>query len=88
MMVKIWGKLIKNNKIIKQAVASSDIHDTYQENLTECIVELCYGFDIGKPYWLTKNADEYNKRYKTTFNADNFIESIEFDKFIIEALEE
>lgn len=82
-MMKIWGKVIKNNKIIKDAVVTSDLDASYQENLKACIIELCEKFDIAKPYWLPTNLDEYNKRNKTTFNLHNFMDEIDFDRFII-----
>lgn len=87
-MLKIWGKLMKNNKIIKDEVAISDIEAGYQENLKVCITELCNKLDISKPYWLPTNLEEYNKRNKTIFNEYNFIEEIDFDKFVIEELAE
>lgn len=87
-MLRIWGKLIKDNRIIKNEVAVSDIDGSYQDNLRECLTELCSKFDIAKPYWLPMNMEEYNKRGKTTFNENNFIEEIIFDKFIIEELKE
>jgi hypothetical protein len=86
-MLKIWGKVIKDNRIIKDEVAISDIEGTYQDNLKACINELCYKFDISKPYWLPSNLDEYNKRSKTSFNEDNFIEEIDFDRFMIEEID-
>ncbi|SKA72926.1 hypothetical protein SAMN05428976_101109 [Clostridium sp. USBA 49] len=86
-MIKIWGKIIKNNKIIKDEVVISNIDGTYQDNLKLCINELCNKFDISKPYWLPINMDEYNKRRKTTFNQHNFIEEIDFDKFVIEEID-
>jgi hypothetical protein len=82
-MIKIWGRILKNSKIIKDDVVTSDLDASYQENLKACIVELCEKFDISKPYWLPTNLQEYNKRSKTTFTAHNFMEDIEFDKFII-----
>lgn len=85
-MTRIWGKLIKDNKIIKDDVAVFKNKDNYQQNLKECIIELCSKFDISKPYWLPSNMEEYNKRTKTVFTQDNFIEEINFDKFIIEEL--
>lgn len=85
-MIKIWGKLIKNNKIIKNEVAISDVEGTYQDNLKLCIKELCYKFEISKPYWLPPNVKEYNRRRKTTFNENHFIDEIDFDKFIIEEI--
>lgn len=86
-MVKIWGKLIKENKIIRDEVAESNIDASYQENLKACIIELCDKFDISKPYWLPNNLEEFNRRAKTEFNSDNFIEELDFDKFVIEELD-
>lgn len=86
-MIKIWGKILKNNKIIKDLVVTSDIEGSYQENLKECITVLCDKFDIQKPYWLPTNLEEYNRRNKTVFNYHNFMEEIDFDKFVIQELD-
>lgn len=86
-MIKIWGKLIKDNKIIKDEVAVFNVEGSYQENLKICITELCDKFDVSKPYWLPHNMDEFNKRGKTIFNEDNFVEELDFDKFEIEELD-
>lgn len=86
-MLKLWGKLIKNNKIILQEVAVFHDED-YQIELKKCITEICYKMDIQKPYWLPKNLDEYNRVKRTTFDQDNFIEEIEFDKLEVVVLEE
>ncbi|MFT5874480.1 MAG: hypothetical protein ACI8WT_003450 [Clostridium sp.] len=85
-MLKIWGKLINDNRIIMDEVSMSEIDDSYQENLKACITELCYKFDISTPYWLKSNINEYNKRRKTSFDENNFIDEIQFDKFMIEEL--
>jgi len=85
-MLKIWGKLINDNRIIKDEVSISEIEGSYQDNLKACISELCYKFDIATPYWLKSNINEYNKRHKTSFDGNNFIEEISFDKFMIEEL--
>lgn len=82
-MLKVWGKIIKDTKIVIDDVATADTGESYQENLKICITELCNKLDIEKPYWLPTNLEEYNKRSKTSFNQDNFIEDINFDKFII-----
>jgi hypothetical protein len=87
-MIKIWGKIVKNSKIIKDEVVTSDLASSYQDNLKACITELCEKFDIAKPYWLPTNLEEYNKRSKTTFTAHNFMEDIDFDKFMIAEIEE
>jgi hypothetical protein len=86
-MLKIWGKIVKNSKTIQDLVVSSDIEGSYQDNLKECITELCNKFDIPKPYWLPSNLDEYNRRGKTIFNQHNFVEELDFDRFIIQELD-
>ncbi|OBR89841.1 hypothetical protein CLRAG_38180 [Clostridium ragsdalei P11] len=87
-MLKIWGKLVKHNKIVKDEVVVSEGGENYQENLKSCILELCRKFDIEKPYWLPANLEEYNRRSKTSFNSDNFIDEFEFDKFEIEEIDD
>ena len=85
-MLQIWGKLIKDNRIISDEVSMSEKKDSYQENLKACITQLCYKFDIATPYWLKSNINEYNKRRKTNFDENNFIEEIYFDRFMIQEI--
>lgn len=85
--MKIWGKIVTKNKIIKDMAASSDEDGTYQDNLKNCINEICRNFDIETPYWLPANVDEYNARRKTSFTKDNFIDEFSYDKFVIEEID-
>lgn len=87
-MIRLWGKIYKKNKMIKQYEYTCNEDIAYQKQLTKCIVAICYKFDIQKPYWLNRNLKEYNRIKKTSFNQDNFIEKIDFDKFEIEVLDE
>ncbi len=84
--MRLWGKLVKNNKIIKDNTVPLIVEDDYQAALKEAMIQLCDSFDISKPYWLNKNLNEYNRLGKTSFNKDNFIEEITFDKLVIEEL--
>ncbi len=86
-MIKISGTIIKNSKIINEEIVVSSDQGSYQEKLKKCIIDICYTLDIEKPYWLPRNMNEYNKRSKTYFNKDNFVDEIDFDKFIIEEIE-
>ena len=87
-MIKIWGRIIKNNKIVEQTESICMENLPYQEQLKKCILEICIKFDIQKPYWLKRNMDEYNRMGKTSFVQDNFIEKINFDRFEIIELED
>lgn len=88
-MIRLWGKIITNNKIIDQLESKYEYDDIeYQEQLKYCIESICRELDLQKPYWLPFNLKEYNKYKKTSFNQDNFIEEIDFDKLEIEVLDE
>ncbi|MEF9951333.1 MAG: hypothetical protein RR840_01490 [Clostridium sp.] len=88
-MLRLWGKLLKDNKLQSQIECTYEYDDIeYEQQLKYCITEICKEFDIQKPYWLNANLREYNKYKKTSFRQDNFIEEIEFDIFEIEVLEE
>lgn len=82
------GRIIKNNKIIKDIVVEDNLDGSYQEKLKRCIDNICKQVDIARPYWLPINVDEYNKRRKAIFDYNNFVEDINFDKFIVEELRE
>ncbi|WP_133628171.1 hypothetical protein [Fonticella tunisiensis] len=87
-VIRLWGKIIKDNKIMEQQEYTCSEEMNYQQQLKRCITEICYKLDIQKPYWLPKNLEEYNKYKKTSFYQDNFIEEIDFDRFEIIVLEE
>lgn len=88
-MFRMWGKLIKSNRLLKDSVIT--IHD-YSMSRTSMIFqaldELCLQFDLEKPIWLDATVDEFKRHDKTRFFQDNFIETIEFDYFEIEVIEE
>lgn len=87
-MIRLWGKIIKNSKIVAHEEFTCDEEIDYQEQLKKCIKELCYKMDLQKPFWLPKNLEEYNRTKKTSFIQDNFVEEIKFDRFEIQVLEE
>lgn len=87
-MIRLWGKLIKDNKMLENEEFTCNENIEYQQQLKICITEICYKLDIQKPYWLPKNLEEYNNHKKTSFYQDNFIEEVSFDRFEIIVLEE
>ena len=86
--MKLWGKILIDNRIERDLVVYFNINMKYQGNLKAAIIEICDKFDIEKPYWLPHNIKEFNQRGKTNFTKDNFIEVINFDKFVIEEIDE
>ncbi len=88
-MFKLWGKIIKNNRIIQSYTSECDNNNLSKKELVNiCLEEICREFDIQKPLWLPIHEKDFNRYYKAKFNADAFMEEIEFDAFEIEFVEE
>jgi hypothetical protein len=88
-MFRIWGKIIKHNKFLKEQVVEIDNNATNSQDKIQAALEIiCHDFDLEKPMWFDKNTKELEQISKTTFRADQFIESIWFDYLEIEILDD
>ena len=88
-MFRMWGKLWKNNHMIKDTViCMTDYSMSRTAMVFQSLDDICYEFDLSKPIWLDHNIKEFQKRDKTRFGKDNFVESIEFDYLEIHIIEE
>lgn len=88
-MFRLWGKIIQNNKIIKDQVFElSELGLKIEEKIEKGLEHLCYEFDIERPMWFTDNKADIDLISKTYFRAQNFIETIDFDYFEIEIIED
>lgn len=88
-MFRIWGKLIKENKLIKDhTVCIEDYSMTRTAKVYQALDELCYEFDLGKPIWLDINKKDFIKHARTRFTQDSFIEEIDFDYLDFQVIEE
>lgn len=87
-MLKIWGMIIKDHKIIDDAVVEPHENMSEQKQLNDCIEQLCYKFDISKPIFLSKHKNEFKKFRRTVFKPEHFIDPVSFDSFEIESIGE
>jgi hypothetical protein len=88
-MFRLWGKIRKNNRTIRDIVVSSEEAGlSKEERLHECIQKICYEFDLQRPMWLPKNQREYDKYHMAALSQDNFIETIHFDFLELELIDE
>ena len=88
-MFRLWGKVWKQNRLIKDmtvTVADESLNRT--RKVFQALEEICYTYDLSKPIWLDKNIEEFKRHDKTRFSQDNFIDSIEFDYLEIHVIEE
>jgi len=88
-MVRIWGKLMKNNKFRVEKVVEIDNKSVnINDNIQAALETICYDFDLEKPMWFDKNTKELNQISKTSFREDQFIEPIWFDYLEIEIIDD
>lgn len=87
-MFRLWGKIWKDNRLVKDTVICNDAEDTRTHKTFQALDAICYEFDLSKPIWLDSTIEEFQKRDKTRFNQDNFVDSIDFDYLEIQIIEE
>lgn len=82
-MFRIWAKVMKDDKIVKQFMlekfTSIDYSDFY-----EYLTEICENLDIPTPVLIKTHLFNYAKYNVVRFKKDDFVESIDFDKLVLE----
>ena len=82
-MVRIWAKVIKDEKIIKDTIFE-DSGSFEQESFYDYIASICEKIDIATPVILSKHLFHFLEFNNACFLPSDFPEDVEFDKFIIE----
>lgn len=87
-MFRLWAKIIKDNRLLRDTVICDDSNDTRTHKVFHALDEITYQFDLGKPIWLDATIEEFKRHDKARFTQDNFIENIDFDFLEIHVIEE
>lgn len=87
-MFRLWAKIFKNNKLIRDTVICNQEEDTRTHKIFSALEEVCYEFNLEKPIWLQSSVKEFQKYAKVRFTQDHFIETIDFDYLEIQVIEE
>lgn len=80
-MIKIWGKILSNEKVIKSKTITVDEKST---SFFDMLKDLCQSLNIPTPVLLDKHVYDFNLFNICWFKADDFIESVIFDRFVLE----
>lgn len=80
-MIRIWGKVYNNEKIIKNGIIDVDASNCTFFNMLRTISEK---LDIPTPVLLEKHVKDFNLFNVCMFNPDDFIQPVNFTKFTIE----
>ena len=82
-MVKIWAKVIKDDKIVKQY--TFELCEAIDYSLFfDYLEDICSNLDIGTPVLLKTHLFNYAKYNTVRFIQDDFVEKINFDKLVLE----
>ena len=82
-MIRIWAKVMKNDKIVKQFVYERFEQMDYSEFFSY-VSEICSELDIPTPVIIKTHLFNYAKYNVLKFKKDDFVESINFDKLVLE----
>lgn len=85
-MFKVWGKLIKDNRIYKSYDIINDSKLAFDDKRDKAFEEICYHFDLSAPIWLNKHSDEFLEFNRATFYQEDFIENIDFDRLELDLI--
>ena len=82
-MVKIWAKLIKGDKILKSYVFETQ-DDIDYSLFFDYLSDITYNLDIPTPVLIKTHIFNYAKYNYVRFTKSDFVESISFDKLVLE----
>ena len=82
-MIKIWAKIIKNNKIIKQYVYENKSKFN-EQNFLNYLIEICKELDLQTPILLNNHITNFLEFHSVKFFPYDFLEECNFDYFLIE----
>lgn len=86
--MKIWFKMIKDNRLVKDTTITDESDDTRTHKIFRALEQACYEFDLSRPIWLDANVNEFKQNAKTRFRQESFVETIEFDFLEMHVIEE
>ena len=82
-MVRIWAKVMKGDKILKQYIFERTEMMDYSM-FFDYVREICETLDIPTPVIIKTHLFNYAKYNVLRFKQDDFVERIDFDKLVLE----
>ncbi len=82
-MFRMWVKVLKGEKIIKQATYESDEKFVYSR-FFNYLSDVCGDLDIATPIILKTHIFNYAKFRTVKFLPRDFAEKVDFDKLVVD----
>ena len=71
-MFRLWGKIIKDNRMLRDTVIENGNYAMSRTAMVlDAVDQMCYEFDLGHPVWLDKTVEEFKRHDKARFTQDN-----------------
>jgi len=86
-MTKVWARAMTKDKILFDKVLEMDA-DFCDDNFFELVAKICQTMDVSTPVILQKHKNEMKQFNHSIFLANEFMESVNFDKFIVERFDD
>lgn len=83
-MVRIWAKVMLNEKILKDTIYEDFETNFNSENFFNYIADICEKLDVATPVILKKHLLHYVEFNTAIFFPVDFPEEVDFDKLVIE----
>ncbi len=82
-MIRIWARTMNGDKITRSFIYESI--DTLKEDTFKLhIANICHEIDIPTPLVIANHISNFENFNNAVFLPRDFVESIDFDKFVIE----
>ncbi len=85
--MKLNAKLIKGTTTLMEEESVLTGQGRFQKQLETSLVEVCGRLGIPVPLWVSKNTREFARFKWTSFNNDQFLEPVKFDRFEIRLMD-
>jgi hypothetical protein len=81
--MKIWGKLMRGDKLVKSILHDSPLVCTPQ-NFVKDLQEICYQMDVSTPVSLPTHFKHFQKFNRVKYIPRDFVEEVDFTSLILE----
>lgn len=85
--MKIWAKVMRNDKILRDVIYERDLALS-PSNFQKMLQEIAYKVDIATPITLLSHYKHFEKFNRVKYLPRDFIEEVEFTSFVVERVVE
>lgn len=83
-MFKIWAKVMREGKIVRQYVYENDREKLTWSHFFEYLTDICRETDVPTPVLLKSHITNFAKFNHVRFYPRDFMEEVDFDYLLLE----